>query len=156
MYCFILTEDQLRLFADEDTKTVFNQRFLITVNDSVSWRGGSVSLGEGRAYITLSGARMKKLGIREGDQIRVTLEKDHSEFGFDVPPEFTEVLKQDPEAQRRFNALTKGFQRYIIYAILQYKTSGKRIEKSIFLLENLKKSPEGSTTMRHILGKDLP
>jgi hypothetical protein len=49
-----------------------------------------------------------------------------------------------------------GFQRNIIYMIIQYKTSEKRIEKSLFFLENLKKSIEEETTMRNILGKELP
>ncbi|MFK7786457.1 MAG: hypothetical protein AB8B56_15155, partial [Crocinitomicaceae bacterium] len=64
-------------------------------------------------------------------------------------------LKQDPLANERFNALSKGTRRAVIYIVLQLKSSQKRIEKSIFLLENLKRSPE-KPTMRNILGKDLP
>jgi hypothetical protein len=49
-----------------------------------------------------------------------------------------------------------GFQRGIIYLVIQIKSSDKKIEKSIFFLENLKRTPKGDETMRHILGKDLP
>jgi len=90
-----------------------------------------------------------------GDTVTVHLEKNRSEYGFNVPEEFEEVLKQDPLANERFNTSTKGTHRAVIYLVLQIKSSQKRIEKSIFLLENLKRSPE-KPTMRNILGKDLP
>jgi uncharacterized protein YdeI (YjbR/CyaY-like superfamily) len=84
------------------------------------------------------------------------LEKDTSEYGFIVPEEFEEVLRQDDHASAVFLALPKGTRRAIIYLVLQIKSSDKRIEKSIFFLDNLKKAPVGKLTMRHILGKDLP
>lgn len=99
---------------------------------------------------------MKELGVDLDDEISIELVRDNSEFGMDVPIEFSEVLNQDPEANARFNDLTKGTQRAVIYLINQLKSSDKRIEKSVFLLENLKKAPKDSITMRHILGKDLP
>ena len=83
------------------------------------------------------------------------MEKDNSEFGFDIPEEFEVVLEQDNHARERFQRLSKGRQRAVIYIVLQLKSSDKRIEKSTFLLENLKKALAGNVTMRHILGKDL-
>lgn len=113
-------------------------------------------LGEGKSYITISKARMKELDVSLEDEITIELKKDNSQFGMDVPVEFQEVLAQDSEANSRFSQLTKGTQRATIYLVNQLKTSEKRIEKSIFLLENLKKAPKNNVTMRHILGKDLP
>ncbi|HIP32236.1 MAG TPA: hypothetical protein EYG86_05705, partial [Crocinitomicaceae bacterium] len=74
-------------------------------------------------------------------------------YGFDVPEEFEELLRQDDIARERFESLSMGKRRSIIYLILQVKSSQKRIEKSIFLLENLKRAPVGKETMRHVLGK---
>lgn len=147
-------EAVLRQLADEKTKSIYNQRVDITVNETISWKGGTVALGNGNAYITISAARMKKLGVTEGDKVRVELRRDESEYGFDVPIEFEEVLRQDHEANARFQQLNKGFQRYIIYMVMQYKTVDKRIEKSVFYLENLKKAPAQELNMRHILGKE--
>lgn len=147
-------ESDLRELAGEESKSIYNQRVEVTVNGAVSWKGGTVSLGNGNAYITISAARMKKLGVVIGDQVQVNLRKDHSEFGLDVPIEFEEVLRQDAEANARFQQLSKGFQRYIIYMVLQYKTVDKRIDKSLFYLENLKKAPIEGLNMRHILGKE--
>lgn len=156
MHHFTVMDEVLAAFCDAKTKSIYNQRFSITLNDTVTWKGGTVALGNQSAYIAVSKDRMKTLGIHEGDEVSVTLEKDNSKYGLDVPQEFEEVLRQDSEAKKRFESLTMGFQRAIIYMIIQFKSSDKRIEKSIFFLENLKKSPEGKTTMRHVIGKDLP
>lgn len=150
-----VSDDVLQEFMEEGDQLLYNQRFNITVNDQITWQGGTVSLGNNTAYITFSKARMKKIGVGLGDTVTVHLEKNRSEYGFEVPEEFEEVLRQDPFANERFNALTKGTRRAVIYIVLQLKSSQKRIEKSIFLMENLKRAPE-KATMRHILGKDLP
>lgn len=152
-----VSETQLLQFKkDSDHGSVYNQRFIVTVNGNITWRGGSVSLGNNKAYITISTARMKKIDVALGDTVTVELEKDDSKYGFDVPEEFEEVLNQDLAAKKRFESLTLGKQRAIIYIVIQLKSSQKRIEKSLFFMENLKKAPDGQVTMRHVLGKDLP
>lgn len=145
-----------KFLKKEDASSVFNQRFIVTINHSVTWKGGTVSLGNNQAYITLSKARMKQLKVDLGDVVEVCLEKDASLYGFDVPEEFEEILRQDVVARQRFESLSMGKRRAVIYVVLQIKSSDKRIEKSLFLLENLKRAPEGQETMRHMLGKDLP
>lgn len=152
----VIPKDILSKFwTSEDKGSMFNQRFIITLNDSISWQAGSVSLGNESAYITVSKERMKKLQLDLGDTVKVTLKRDYSEYGFEVPIEFTEVLNQDSEGEKRFNLLSMGLRRATIYRVLQIKSSKKRIEKSIVTLENLKRAPAGKETMRHILGKDL-
>lgn len=151
-----VTDEILQQFMEKGDKLLYNQRFDVTINDEVTWQGGTVSLGNNTAYITFSKDRMKKAGVELGDTVSVSLEKNRSEYGFDVPEEFQEVLNQDPIANERFSKLTKGTRRAVIYIVIQLKSSQKRIEKSIFLLENLKRAPQDKVTMRHILGKDLP
>lgn len=149
-----IPEHVLAAMQDEQDKSKTNQRFKITLEGKLTWTGGSVALEEGNAYITVSKARMRELEISLHSKVHVFLEKDHSEFGMDVPEEFLELLSQDSEARRRFYLLSKGIQRATIYIVNQLKSQDKRIEKSLFLFENLKRSPEKKTTMRHILGKD--
>lgn len=153
MHYITVHDDVLEAFV-EDGEFLYNQRFYITLNDVITWQAGTVSLGNNAAYITLSKARMKTLDVHYGDEVEVRLKKDSSEFGFDVPEEFTEVLRQDPEGNERFRAMPKGKQRGIIYLVLQVKSSDKRIEKSLFFIENLKRAPKGKETMRHLLGKE--
>lgn len=144
-----------KFWTENDNGSLYNQRFFITLNDEITWQAGSVSLGNDEAYISVSTARLKKLNLRLNDIVRVSLERDFSEYGFDVPLEFEEVLNQDSEGKIRFESLALGKRRATIYLVLQLKTSDKRIEKSIQLIENLKRAPRGKETMRHILGKDL-
>lgn len=151
-----VSDEILKQFMEPGDKLLYNQRFVVTINDAIKWQGGTVSLGNNAAYITFSKARMKTIGVEIGDQVEVFLEKNHSEYGFEVPEEFEEVLRQDAVANERFLALTKGVRRAIIYLIVQIKSSDKRIEKSISMLENLKRAPKDKVTMRHLLGKDLP
>lgn len=106
-------------------------------------------------HITVSSDRMKKLKVDLSDTVKLTLERDFSEYGFEVPIELEEVLNQDSIVKQRFDSLSLGKRRATIYLVLQVKSSDKRIEKSIIILENLKRAPIGKETMRHILGKDL-
>lgn len=137
-----------------EEKGKFKQRVLITLNKTIEWQAGIVALGEGKGYITVSKERMKKLGITLYDQVEVTLEKDLSEYGHEFPIELEEVLIQDPEARIRFDQLSPGKQRTLIYYILQVKDSDKRIERSLLFMNNLKRAPEGKETMRILFGKE--
>mgnify|MGYP003639071529 CR=1 FL=1 len=151
-----LTKSQLeQTFSANEKGSIYNQRYTIHINNKVNWKGGSLALGNNQAYIALSKERMKKSNCAFNDTVEVTLERDHSLYGFDVPEEFEELLRQDDHARICFESLTMGKRRAVIYLVLQIKSSDKRIEKSIFLLDNIKRASVGNITMRHILGKDL-
>ena len=155
LHHIVVTSDILDNFVNKQTKSKYNQRFLITLNGTITWQGGSTSLGDQTAYITISKARMRELDVHLNDEVSVQLELDNSKYGFDVPEEFTAVLEQDDHAKNLFETMSMGKQRAIIYIVLQLKSSDKRIEKTLFLMENLKRAPAGKATMRHVLGKDL-
>ncbi|MBL7716842.1 MAG: DUF1905 domain-containing protein [Bdellovibrionales bacterium] len=123
---------------------------------SVRFSCGMMPLGKGTAYIMMSKARMKVLGLRLGDPIHFRIKPNKSRFGMDMPPELKEVLKQDPEANRRFLALTPGKQRNIIFYVSTTKNPDLRIDRSIRLLENLKALPEGKEPMHDIMKGPAP
>ncbi|MFT5860435.1 MAG: hypothetical protein ACI865_002548 [Flavobacteriaceae bacterium] len=99
---------------------------------------------------------MKTLDAALNDEVEVSLQKDPSKYGFTIPEEFEAVLAQDDAGNHRFLSMSKGKRRAIIYLVIQLKSSEKRIKKSLFFIENLKRAPLGKETMRHVLGKDLP
>ncbi len=127
-------------------------RLVATVNKKLSWQCGPMALGKGSAYITISAKRMKELGVKPGDTIHISLAKDESKYGVDVPEELAELLKQDSEGEKRFHSLTPGMQRYIINHVGTVKSSRLRIDRAIMLIENLKKLKQGKETFREILG----
>lgn len=134
----------------------FSQRVWIHINnhEKEKWQGGIVALGGGDCYITVSQARMKKFGIHFGEEVEVHLQKDESEFGIEVAPEFLAVLDADPEAKARFDQLKKGFQRYLLYYTIQVKSSEKRVDRAIMLLNNLKRTQPGKENFKDLLRKD--
>lgn len=129
-------------------------RLVCTVNHSVNFQCGLVSLGDGAAYITLNKARMKQLKLQTGDQVHIQLTKDNSEYGIDMCEELKELLHQDLEGKERFDKLSPGMQRYIIYYVAQVKSPALRLDRAILLIGNLKQLTEGKETFRAILGKD--
>ncbi|KAA3436365.1 YdeI/OmpD-associated family protein [Rufibacter hautae] len=130
----------------------FNVRLLVTVNNALTYQGGIVALGQGRGYITLTKQRLKELGLKEGSPATVTLTKDESQYGTPVPEELTELFRQDDEGKARFDQLKPGMQRYIIQHVAAVKSSQLRIDRSITLIENLKRLKVGQETFREILG----
>jgi hypothetical protein len=149
-----IEEEILQKTVSEDEKNLYKQRFIIKINDSESWQAGVVALGNGKGYITVKTAFLKKHRLQLGDIVDVHLEKDESEFGMEFSAELKEVLFQDPEGERRFNLLPKGKQRYIIYYVNQVKSSQKRVERSLLLIGNLKRTQVGKEEFRFLLGKE--
>jgi hypothetical protein len=131
----------------------FAIRLLCTINDSLTFQCGLVPLGNGDAYISINAKRMKQLSIKFGSKVTVALKKDGSKYGMEVPEELAELLAQDKEGMKRFKLLTQGKQRYIIYYVAMVKSTQLRIDRSILLIENLKKLPVGKESFREMLGK---
>lgn len=128
-------------------------RLLCTVNDSLTFQGGFVSLGNGDAYISINQKRMKELGVEIGDTVELKLEKDKSEYGVPVPEELIELFAQDEEGFDRFKGLPPGKQRYILNHVAGVKDTQKRIDRAVLLITNLKKCKPGKEGFREMLGK---
>ncbi len=95
---------------------------------------------KGDYFITLSKQRRSKLGIDVGDSVMVELSKDESKYGMPMPDEFAEILRQDGEADRLFNALSPGNQRLMLKLIVFVEDVDKRIARGLVGLELLKRS----------------
>lgn len=132
----------------------FSLRLICTVNNYLTFQTGLIALGSGTAYISLNAARMKKLGVKVGDTVEVSLQKDESKYGAEMPEELTEILNLDEEGFRRFENLVPGKSRYIIQYLIKIKSPQLRIEKALRIIENLKKCPEGKEAFKDFLNFD--
>lgn len=154
-YWFIeLTPEILAQLPGRSEKGDFNQRLLITLDNTISWQGGVLALGEGSGLITVQQNRLKQIGKTLGDSVFVQLIKDESEFGAEVPDEIMEYWEQVPETKIRFDKLTPGMKRYILNYVSTVKSPIKRSERTHLLLSNLLKAPPGKETFRFLLGKE--
>ncbi|MER2998102.1 YdeI/OmpD-associated family protein [Pontibacter populi] len=131
----------------------FKARLLCTINDKLTFQGGLVALGGGSGYISINNVRLKQLGLSAGSEVQVSLQKDESEFGIEMPEELTELLSQDDEGKRRFELLPPGKLRYIIYYVSQVKSSQLRVDRALMLINNLKQLPLGKETFKDMLRK---
>lgn len=95
---------------------------------------------KGDYFITLNKQRREIFRLNVGDSIAVELKKDDSKYGMPIPEEFAEVLRQDPEGDRLFNALSPGNQRLMLKLIVFVKNTDKRIIRALTGIELLKRN----------------
>lgn len=94
----------------------------------------------GTFYIIVNKSKRDAVGVVGGDMVSVELGKDESKYGLPMPAEVREVLKQDPEGNKMFHALTPGKQRSMLYWLSRTKDIDRRIHKTLIFLEHLKKN----------------
>lgn len=80
----------------------------------------------------------KELGVSKGDFFMLQLLEDTTKYGVEMPEELSAVLESDPYAQEKFELLTDGKKRSLIYHIIRIKNSQTRIDKALLISENLK------------------
>lgn len=137
-----------------DENMLFKQRLWIHLPNQVSWQGAYVGLGNGCGYITVSNARLKKSGLNLGSKVIGLIERDESEYGFPIPEELQALFDVEPLFFKHFETLNDGMKRYILYFIVQVKSSVKREERALMLMNNLLKNEGKKITFRLLLGID--
>ena len=121
------------LFIDKKDK-----RVLCTINGDFTFHAGLMPQGNGDSFINTNSEIRKKLKLEVDDTVEVTLEKDTSEYGMPLPNELKTAWEMDEHAHHLFHQLTMGKQRNLIHLVGKLKSSEKRIEKSLVILEYLK------------------
>ncbi|MEQ9405780.1 MAG: YdeI/OmpD-associated family protein [Cyclobacteriaceae bacterium] len=133
-YHFLVSKEDGDQFTDGD-----NRRVLCSINGNPPYQCALMHI-EGGYYILVNNQLRKKLAIEEGDKIEVTIEKDHSEFGHEVPESFQVLLDQDDEGRSWFERLTKGKQRSLIYIVKKVKNVDSQLAKGLAIMHHLKES----------------
>jgi len=88
--------------------------------------------------ITLSKEKAKLCKVKEGSRTVAQIVKDESEYGFPVPEEWEEYLKQDDELKMMFEALTPGKRRGWLYHIGSAKSIDTRIKRCVLIAEKVR------------------
>lgn len=115
------------------------KRLVCTINGSFSWHCALIPKGGGLYYILLNASIRKKQMLQIGTSVQFDLTEDKSKYGMPMPEEMKELLYQDPEGEKLFQALTPGKQRSILHMAGKFKSSQKRLEKALIILDHLKK-----------------
>lgn len=114
-----------------------NRRVICTLQEQVSIHAALMPSGE-NYFILVNNEVRKQLAAEEGDELRVKLEKDHSEFGMPLAEELAVLLAQDAEGARYFRALTMGKQRTLVHVVGKVKSPESRLNKSMAIMQHLK------------------
>lgn len=91
-------------------------------------------------YILINQQLRSRFKLEVGDEVIIKIERDHSEFGHEVPEEFQVMLDQDEEANVIFQALTPGKQRSLVYLVTKVKNPESRMKKSLAIMHHLRLS----------------
>jgi hypothetical protein len=102
--------------------------------------------GEG-AYLRFGKAHHKKWGIHTGLQLDLNIEIDSSTYQFEYPATLKEILETDPDAHERWQLLSAGKQRSILYQIAKIKSTDKQIDKGLLLCTRLKQGHQNPMTI---------
>lgn len=89
-------------------------------------------------YILVNQQIRRELNLETGQAIAVDIEKDHSEYGHEMPEEFQVMLDQDTEGCNYFKSLTPGYQRGLVYIVAKVKNPESRMKKSLAIMHHLK------------------
>ena len=142
---------QIRIPAQYATPflTHKDRRVICHINQEVSIQRALMSHGEGNWYIMLNQQLWKKLGFEDGDAVQITLEKDESEYGMEMPEELEVMLLQEPSATSEFKKLTPGKQRSLIHIVAKVKNTNSRINKALAIVHHLKEC-EGTLDFKRL------
>lgn len=112
--------------------------------DGVPYRGSIVNMGCGPIIGILKSIR-DAIGKQEGDAVHVRLWKDEEPREISMPPGLEVALRANSEAKKMFDALSYSHRREYVLWINEAKkeeTRNTRVEKTIDMLGNGKKSPK--------------
>lgn len=113
-------------------------RVVFQLNGQQQNHGAFISMGNGTYFLIASKKLLKENKLAVGDSVTVDIQPDTSKYGMPICDEMQELLEQDCEGSELFHALTDGKIRSLIFKANGYKSSDKRLEKSVIILEHLK------------------
>jgi Bacteriocin-protection, YdeI or OmpD-Associated/Domain of unknown function (DUF1905) len=133
MHYVLIPMDLVAPFTEKGIK-----RVICRLNDSVEFHCALLTKKESGHFINIGASILKKANLKLGDVVSLTFSEDTTVYQFDMPEEFTELLYQDPDAFAIFEGLTDGNKRSLIYLVNMVKSSEKRIERALRIVEKLK------------------
>ena len=135
-HTLVLPEEIVQPFIDAKQKRV--KATAQFEGNSIEFHG-AIQKYHGRYQMMFGKSRQKELGVLPQDHFKLQFFEDRSKYGVEMPEELEAVLESDLEAKAIFDSFTDGKKRGIIYMVKSYKNSQTRIDKSLLIMENLKR-----------------
>ena len=111
-------------------------RLLCTIN-GYTFPCGLNHLGDGDYFIIMGKEKMKHTKTNLGDTVQLTLVEDPNPLGVEEPELLQVYLDQDPWAKKKYNQLTDGKKRALIFSLQKTKNMDLHVQKiRTFLQQN--------------------
>lgn len=132
-YYYFMVPDEVvsQIQIEED------RRVVCYLNDHLKMHCALMPNGKGAYYVTLNQERRKKLGLRAGELVKLSMKKDDSAYGVPMSDELREVLDQESLADELFHQLTPGKQRTLIHWVDNVKSSEIKIRRAFVMCRHL-------------------
>lgn len=89
-------------------------------------------------YFLVNQEIRKRFDLNSESTFLVSLERDHSEYGHEMPEELQVLIDQDTEGASYFKSLTPGKQRMMVYTVTKVKNPESRMKKALAIIHHLK------------------
>ena len=114
-----------------------NRRVICLINNEHKIQRALMPYSDGY-FILINQNLVNKLNLSINQEVSLTLEKDTSEHGHEVPETFQMLLEQDKEGSGFFEQLTPGKKRSLIYLVGKVKNINSQLNKGLAILDHLK------------------
>lgn len=123
--------------ASEPMRATGHKRWVCTIQDALTWHCGLLPTGEGTWFVVLSKAKMNEVEAHVGDWLHVDMEPDTSKYGMPLPEDLAELLADDAEFERKFDAMLPGKRRNAIHQIATAKSPETATKRILKLMQQL-------------------
>ncbi|RAI94122.1 YdeI/OmpD-associated family protein [Algoriphagus yeomjeoni] len=89
-------------------------------------------------YVLINQELRKRLNLSEETSFSLKIDRDHSEYGHEMPEELQVLMDQDEEGATFFKSLTPGKQRMMVYTVTKVKNPESRMKKALAIIHHLK------------------
>ncbi|UZD23129.1 YdeI/OmpD-associated family protein [Algoriphagus halophytocola] len=89
-------------------------------------------------YVLINQDLRKKFKMQPEQVFTLKMEKDHSDYGHEMPEELQVLMDQDEEGEKYFKSLTPGKQRMMVYTVTKVKNPESRMKKALAIIHHLK------------------
>ncbi|MEP0710683.1 MAG: YdeI/OmpD-associated family protein [Algoriphagus sp.] len=89
-------------------------------------------------YLLINQELRTRFHLDDDTSFSLKIERDHSEYGHEMPEELQVLMDQDEEGAYYFEGLTPGSQRMMIYTVNKVKNPESRMKKALAIIHHLK------------------
>ena len=120
-----------------DIRRQGSKRYVITMNDAITWHCGLLGTGDGRWFVVVSKDKLKRAHTTLGGWVHIDFAVDDSKYGMPVHPDLQDMLDDDPEFLNRFDTMLPGKRRNAMHQIAAAKTDATVAKRILKLMTDL-------------------